>query len=260
MSHEEAQLAAARAKFSDLHKLSSAEQRDFFIKRFILALDDQYSDVMDLWTKFDTKAKGGIDLDLAGASDFLQKTGKTRTATQVKGELKDVDIDGTGRITFIAYILIHYKIMILTSYYNRNGVEPEVELKGDGVGLVGVGDQLILELYSPPLGMDPELEKMMRDFAVHKKTREAKIAELEAIIAQGGVKAMATKAELDKLTSENTSDLNHLEAKIKASTKKAEVASEKMIAEKEAARAAASADAAGGSRGKLAEKSAAFGS
>jgi len=101
---------------------------------------------------------------------------------------------------------------------------------------------------------------MMRDFAVHKKTREAKIAELEAIIAQGGVKAMATKAELDKLTGENTSDLNHLEAKIKASTKKAEVASEKMIAEKEAARAAAAADAAGGSRGKLTEKSAAFGS
>jgi len=260
MSHEEAQLAAARAKFSDLHKLSSAEQRDFFIKRFILALDDQYSDVMDLWTKFDTKAKGGIDLDLAGASDFLQKTGKTRTATQVKGELKDVDIDGTGRITFIAYILIHYKIMILESYYKRKGVEPEVELKDDGVGLVGVGDQLILELYSPPLGMDPELEKMMRDFAVHKKTREAKISELEAIIAQGGVKAMATKAELDKLTGENTADLNHLEAKIKASTKKAEVASEKMIAEKEAARAAAAADAAGGSRGKLTEKSAAFGS
>jgi len=260
MSHEEATLAAARAKFSDLHKLSSTEQRDFFIKRFILALDDQYSDVMDLWHKFDTKAHGGKDLDVAGASDFLQKTGKVRTATQVKAELKDVDIDGTGRITFIAYLLIHYKIMILDSYYKRKGVEPEVELKDDGVGLTGVGDQLILELYSPPLGMDPELEKMMRDFALHKKTRETKIAELEAIIAQGGVKAMATKAELEKLTGENSSELNHLEAKIKASTKKAEIASEKMIAEKEAARAASAAEAAGGSRGKLAEKSAAFGS
>jgi len=260
MSHEEGQLAAARAKFSALCKLTSIEQRDFFVKRFILALDDQYSDVMDLWTKFDAKAHGGIDLDFVGASDFLQKNGKTRTATQTKGELKDVDVDSNGRTSFIEYLLLHYKIMILTSYYNRKGVDPEVELKDDGVGLVGVGDQLILELYSPALGMDPELEKMMRDFALHKKTRETKIAELEAIIAQGGVKAMATKAELEKITGENSADLNHLEAKIKAATKKAEHASEKMIAEKEAARAAADADAKGGSRGKLAEKSAAFGS
>jgi len=260
MSHEEGQLAAARTKFSALCKTSSIEQRDFFIKRFILALDDQYSDVMDMWAKFDVKAKGGIDLDFVGASDFSQKNGKTRTATQIKGELKDVDVDSNGRTSFIEYLLLHYKIMILESFYKRKGVEPEVELKDDGVGLVGVGDQLILELYSPALGMDPELEKMMRDFALHKKTRETKIAELEAIIAQGGVKAMATKAELDKITSENGAELNHLEAKIKAATKKAEVASEKMIADKEAARAAAAADASGGSRGKLAEKSAAFGS
>jgi hypothetical protein len=236
------------------------EQRDFFVKRFILTLDDEYTEVMDLWTKFDTKAKGGPDLDFVGATDFLQKNGKTRTATQTKAELKDVDVESSGRTSFIEYLLLHYKIMILQSYYRRKGVDPEVELKDDGVGLVGVGDQLILELYSPPLGMDPELEKMMRDFAIHKKTRETKIAELEAVIAQGGVKAMATKAELDKLTAENGSDLNHLEAKIKAATKKSEVASEKMLADKQAAAAAADADAKGGSRGKLAEKSAAFGS
>jgi len=260
MSHEEGVLAAARSKFSALCKQSTIEQRDFFIKRFILALDDQYTDVMDMWAKFDVKAKGGIDLDFVGASDFLQKNGKTRTATQTKGELKDVDVDNNGRTSFIEYLLLHYKIMILESYYRRKGVDPEVELKDDGVGLVGVGDQLILELYSPALGMDPELEKMMRDFAVHKKTRETKIAELEAIIAQGGVKAMATKAELEKVTAENGSELNHLEAKIKASTKKAELAAEKMLADKQAAAAAADADAKGGSRGKLAEKSAAFGS
>jgi len=260
MSHEEGQLAAARAKFSALCKTSSAEQRDFFVKRFILGLDDGYFDVLDLWTKFDIKAKGGIDLDFVGASDFLQKNGKTRTATQSKGELKDVDVDSNGRTSFIEYLLLHYKIMILESYYKRKGVDPEVELKDDGVGLVGVGDQLILELYSPPLGLDPELEKMMRDFAIHKKTRETKISELEAIIAQGGVKAMATKAELEKLTSENSADLNHLEAKIKAATKKAEIAADKMIVDKEAAKAASEADGKGASRGKLAEKSAAFGS
>jgi len=92
-----------------------------------------------------------------------------------------------------------------------------------------------------------------------KKQREEKIKDLEAVIAQGGVKAMATKAELEKLTHLNESDMNHLEAKIKASTKKSEVLAEKMLAEKEAARAATDADSKTGSRGKLAERQAAFG-
>lgn len=258
MSHDEAQLAAARSKFSALCKAPTEEQRDFFVKRFILALDEKYFEVIDLHTKFNARAGGHTDLDFVGASDFLQKNGKARTATQIKGELKDVDVDNNGKTSFIEYLLLHYKIMILESYYRRKGVDPEVELKDDGVGLVGVGDPLILELYSPPLGMDSDLEKMMRDFAVHKRTREAKIAELEAVIALGGVKAMATKAELDKLTAENGADLNHLEAKIKAATKKAETAAEKMLAEKQHAKEAHDADAKSGSRGKLAEKSAAF--
>lgn len=39
------------------------------------------------------------------------------------------------------------------------------------------------ELYSPPLGLDPVLEKMMKDFAISKKEREEKIKAQEAIIA-----------------------------------------------------------------------------
>lgn len=259
-SHEESQIALAKQKFSELCKSSTIEQRDFFIKRFILDLDEKFNDVMDLHAAFDIKAKGGIDLDFVGASDFLQKNGKTRTATQIKGELKDVDVDNNGRTSFIEYLLLHYKVMILTSYFKRKGGEVECDLSTDGVGLTGVGTQLIAELYSPPLGMDPELEKMMSEFAITHKTREEKMKELEAVIAQGGVKAMATKAELEKLTATSQSETNHLEAKIKAATKKAEINAEKRLAELQAARAAAEAENRGGSKSKLDEKKAAFAS
>jgi len=169
-SHEESQLAAAKTKFSELCKKPAVDQRDFFVKRFILILDDEYTEVMNLYEKFNAKSHGEGTLDFVGASDFLQKNGKPRTATQIKAELKDVDVNSEGKTSFIEYLLLHYKIMILESYYKRKGVDPEVELKDDGVGLVGVGNQLISELYSPPLGLDPELEKMMRDFAISKKT------------------------------------------------------------------------------------------
>lgn len=70
----------------------------------------------------------------------------------------------------------------------------------------------------------------------------------------GGVKAMAAKAEAEKLTAANESEMNHIEAKIKAATKKAEAAAEKALAEKEAARVAAEADRKAGGKGKLGEK------
>jgi hypothetical protein len=44
------------------------------------------------------------------ASDFLQKHGKTRTAAERKAELDDVDINNDGRISFLEYLLLHYKV------------------------------------------------------------------------------------------------------------------------------------------------------
>jgi len=206
------------------------------------------------------KAGSNVSIDFVAAADMMQKLGKARTATQQKAELADVDVAKSGKCSLIEFLLLHYKVMILQSYFRRIGVEPDVDLSTDGVGLVGVGERLVMELYSPPLGLDPVLEKLMKDFAISHAEKEKKIKDLEAVIAAGGVKAMSAKTEFEKLTSTNDSEWHHIEAKINAATKKAAAAAEKLLAEKEAARVAADDDKKAASKGGLASKTGAFSS
>ena len=46
------------------------------------------------------------------AADFLQKHGKTRTGSERKAELSDVDINSDGIISFLEYLLLHYKVRL----------------------------------------------------------------------------------------------------------------------------------------------------
>jgi hypothetical protein len=80
----------------------------------------------------------GKDLDPVQASDFLQKNGKTRTAIQRKEELEDIDLNKDGRIGLTEYLLLHYKVMVLSEYFKRHEIPPTVSLENDGIGLKGV--------------------------------------------------------------------------------------------------------------------------
>ncbi|KAK7230503.1 hypothetical protein SO694_0017707 [Aureococcus anophagefferens] len=53
------------------------------------------------------------------AADFLQKHGKTRTGIQRKHEIEDVDMNSDGQISFIEYLILHYKAMILKDSSQR---------------------------------------------------------------------------------------------------------------------------------------------
>ena len=88
------------------------------------------------------------DLDPVQASDFLQKNGKTRTAMQRKEELEDIDLNKDGRIGLTEYLLLHFKVMVLSEYFKRLEMKPTVSLENDGIGLTGVGDMLLEELFT----------------------------------------------------------------------------------------------------------------
>ncbi|GBG32858.1 Calcium-regulated actin-bundling protein [Hondaea fermentalgiana] len=248
-------------RFTALQAESIDEQRDVFSRRFVFSLGDRYSEVFDLATAFTAACaadEGAETLSMAGAANFLQQNGKTRTAIQRRAELKDVDLNQDGRCSFIEYLLLHYKIMILEEYFRRHEMEPDVEMDNDGVGVTGVGERLVQELFSVPQGVDPELEKMMREFSIEHAKRKAKIAELEAKVAAGGVKGMAAKNTLEQLMLEDQSSMHAIEARITAAVKKAVSKANKELAAKSiAADADAEAKRVAG-RGKLAEKMAMF--
>lgn len=252
-----------KEKFQELTKKSIEEQCKFFCHRFVFRLGDRYSEVKQLEVKFKDFLKnddGKADsMSPAVAADFFQKNGQTRTAMQRKAELADVDVNGDGRTSFIEYLVLHFKIMILEEFFARKSEAPDVDMDNNGVGLTGVGERLIEELFAPPQGVDLELEKMMKEFAITRAARAKEIAGLEEIVAAGGVKGMSAKTTLDSLKKEDTSALNAIEARIAAAIKKTEKKTHEEVERREAESAAKIADEIAKHKGGLASKTAAFG-
>jgi len=233
-----------KERFQAVTKLSIHEQGEFFRHRFVFRLKERYTEVKQLETKFVQflgNDDGKADSMSAGvAADFFQKVGKVRTAMQRKAELADVDVNQDGRTSFIEYLLLHFKVLILEEFFARKDIAPDVSMDNEGVGLTGVGDRLMEELFAPPQGVDPELEKMMRDFANGQAAKAKDIAELEEIVAQGGVKGMGANTKLEALKKSDSSDLHLIEARIAAAIKKAEKRTNEEVALREAEAAKAS--------------------
>lgn len=212
-------------KFTELCNQDPVDQCEYFLKSFIFALGDSWKDVPQMCSDYQKHAKdtGPSDCSMnhIQAADFLQKHGKTRTGIQRKHEIEDVDMNSDGQISFIEYLILHYKAMILKEYYERHEAAPEEDLGNDCVGVCGVGKKLLEELFTMPKGLSPQLEAALEAFADEKKKREAKIKELTAKAEKGGVKGMAAKQELVILESGDKTEMNRIELTLNAAKRKA---------------------------------------
>jgi len=220
-----AKAKANRDKFAELAKKSGDDQLEFFLKSFIFALDDRWKDVVVLLGEFQKYVQRGgegkPDLNFVQAAEFLQKHGKARIAQQIKDELKDIDLDNNNRISFIEYLLIHFKVMILAEFYKRHETNPVEDLNNDGVGVVGVGDKLLEELFEPKSGLPPDLVAAIEEFTAKKREKEHKVKDLEAKAAAGGVKGAAATNELSQLQASDKTEFNRLEVTLNAAKRKA---------------------------------------
>jgi len=215
----------SRKKFAELCGKDVDDQMEFFLKSFIFALDERWKEVSALRQKFGKYLKdlgnGAKDLNFVQAADFLQKTGKTRIAQQIKDELADIDLDKNSAISFIEYLCLHYKAMILFEYYKRHETKPVEDLSDDGVGIVGVGDKILEELFYPKVGLPPELIEAIEAFTNKKKEIEGKRKDLEGKAAQGGVKGNAATNELAQLDAADKTAMNRQEVSLDAARRKA---------------------------------------
>jgi hypothetical protein len=219
---------AASAKFDEINNKSAAEQCQYFLKSFIFGLKEDWKEVPALQEEFIKHAKSSNDgdsppehLNHIAASDFLQKKGKTRTAAERKAELMDVDINNDGYISFLEYLLLHYKVMILTEFYKRYEIDVVENLDNDGIGVGNVGYKLVDELLCMPQGLNPQIEAAIDQFMEKKKEREDRITNLETTAVKGGVKGMAAKQELTILLSQDDTEMNRVELTLQAAKRKA---------------------------------------
>jgi len=214
-------------QFRELTQQSISDQMEFFLKSFIFALEDNWRDVVKLSEAFTKYVKNGgegkDDLNPVQAADFLQKNGLERTALQRKEEVVDVDLDNNGRICFVEYLLLHYKVMILQEYYKRTGEVSKEDYSKGGIGITGVGFKLLDELFTLPLGLDPELIKALDEFTAKKKARDQKVTSLQDIISKGEGAVAVRKAELElkAMENEDKTDMNRIEVTLEAAKKKA---------------------------------------
>jgi len=216
-----------QAQFKELTANGIEDQMDFFLKSFIFALEDNWKEVARLAETFKKYTRNGgegrDDLNVVQAADFLQKNGLERTALQRTEELKDIDLDNNGRICFVEYLLLHYKIMILSEYYKRTGEKSTEDFSKGGIGITGVGFKLLDELFTLPMGLDPELIKAIDEFTAKKKAREAKIDKFQATISKYGADSVQGKTathELKVLEVEDKTDMNRVEITLEAAKKR----------------------------------------
>jgi len=214
-----------KEKFVELAKKTADDQLEFFLKSFIFALDDKWKEVVQLSSEFQRYlqrgGEGKVDMNFVQAAEFLQKHGKARIAQEIKDELKDIDLDNNNRISFIEYLLIHFKVMVLTEFYKRHEISPVEKLDNDGIGIVGVGDKLLEELFEPKSGLPPDLVAAIEEFTIKKREKEKKVKDLEAKAAAGGVKGAAAANELSQLEASDKTVLNRLEITLNAAKRKA---------------------------------------
>jgi hypothetical protein len=215
-------------RFTELSKKDPDDQLEYFLRSFIFDLGDDWRNVVKLQKEFQKRANesepGKLDLNPVMAADFLQKSGRERTAQQRKDEVKDIDLDNNGRIAFIEYMLLHFKTMILEAYYKRQGIACPYDLKNGGVGICGVGYQLLDELFTIPAGLDPELEAAIAEFMKKKKERENKMKGLEATALAGGVRGLTATNELKQMEAADTTDMNRMEVTLNAAKRRAQAA------------------------------------
>lgn len=217
-------MASLAEKFDEIAHADTDQQCELFLKSFIFALGDDWKDVGNLakeWKTHLIDSNEENDLNPVQAAGFLQHHGKTRTATQRNKELTDIDLNNDGRIAFIEYLLLHYKVMILEEYYNRVGGAPQEDLSNDGIGVIGVGNKLLEELFTFPQGLDPELERAIEAFTAHRREKAAKMKALEDKAAAGGVKGMTAAQELRIMQSADQTEENRIELTLQAAKRRA---------------------------------------
>ena len=215
--------------FQELTAMPIESQSEFFLKSFIFDLGDDWKEIASLEKDYRKRLsdanEGKPDLNPVMAADFLQKHGQERTALERKEEVQDIDLDNNGRIAFVEYLLLHYKVMILTAYYKRTGEEVKEDMSHGGKGIKGVGFKLLDELFTLPMGLDPELEKAIEEFTAKKKARETKLRELEQRVAAGGVKGLAAQNEIKQMENEDSTDMNRIEITLNAAKKRSQKSS-----------------------------------
>jgi len=183
-------------KLKEITDLSIDEQTKNFLRAFVHDFQGKFEAVLDLAEEFKTYATGKDgQLDEHQTHIFLEKKGEAATVVEFREKMRDIDLDFNKRVSVTEYLLFKYK-KTLKDLFEAKPSAHLIKLLEDAI---------------------TQYQAVFKA----KKEREAKIAELEKIVAQGGKDAAKAKAELKGLQGHDTTkdasdEISALANKLKA--------------------------------------------
>jgi len=176
------------------------EQATGFLKAYVMEFGgNKFEEVLAIAAQFKNfmSTPASTDLDEQQSLLFLEKRGETRTATQLRQDLKQIDLDSNRRMALLEYVLFKWQ-----------------KKPSD-----------FFAQYRTPHGASSELLSAIaryREIQAGKDKRQRRISELEGLVAAGGVKGRAAQNELEQLKAENLLEANKSEITAAAQKRKAE--------------------------------------
>lgn len=113
----------------------------------------------------------------------------------------------------------------------------------DAIGVTGVGEQLLDELFFMPSALNEELERAIEAFYQKMRERAQRYADLNAIANGAGVKAFAAKNEMAQMDSEDMTANNREEITLNAARRRAQKMSSSDLLDQKVKEAAAEEEA-----------------
>lgn len=233
-----------KPKWEELVQGTIDGQADAFLKAFVNEFSgNKFEEVLDIASQFRKFApqKGAPELEEHSALMFLEKRGETATAAELRNALKQIDVDNNHKVSFLEYAL--YKWKKTPKVFFEELAKP----KGGGEALAKA-----IAAYRAALAV--------------KEARAAKMEELEAAAAKGGVSGNKARMELAQMKADDETAMNRNEILAGAAKRKAEKNAvdpfeeeKKKLAEEKKKREDEENKKKADSRAKLAAKAALFG-
>jgi len=204
MAAEDVMLSEKEAleAFTEVVKTKSyPKQAEFFLNAFWKDLHEQAEEVWgfvhDGFMKIDKAKESGHSLDEVESFRLLQLFAETRTALELRADLKKVDVDSDKKMSLLEYCLLKFE---------------------------STKDMTVVGLMSKKQGTNDEVEKasaVLAKVVAELELREKKLSGLKEDAKLSGVKGMRAKNQVAVMESEDQLPLRKALITCKAALKKA---------------------------------------